>query len=172
VPPAGRKIALDTIYTQIKIFVSYYIIFFWFPASRPTPASQEAANSGSSGYVRTWRCLISSDFSYTYPSPPPFARFVPLPGASRAVGWLRRMARLAVDPHGRILVETTAPESSPSGRTGGFPCRTRWQTALSCRGSGPFESDKSSESHFCRTMSHPTQSRPGHNRLVILPTIG
>jgi hypothetical protein len=34
------------------------------------------------------------------------------------------------------------------------------------------ESDKSSESHSCRTMSHPPQSRPGHNRLVILHTIG
>lgn len=39
-------------------------------------------------------------------------RLFPLPDINRVAGWLPRLARLAVDPHGRILVETTAPESS------------------------------------------------------------
>ncbi|MGD0871198.1 MAG: hypothetical protein ABSB88_16715 [Bryobacteraceae bacterium] len=39
-------------------------------------------------------------------------RLFPLPDTSRAAGMLPRMAKLAVDPHDRILVETTAPESS------------------------------------------------------------
>jgi len=39
-------------------------------------------------------------------------RLFPLPDTSRAAGLLPRMARLAVDAHERILVETVAPESS------------------------------------------------------------
>jgi hypothetical protein len=37
--------------------------------SPATPAVQVGANSGSSGYGQTRKCLISSDFSYTPPSP-------------------------------------------------------------------------------------------------------
>jgi hypothetical protein len=39
-------------------------------------------------------------------------RLFPLPDTSRVAGLLPRMASLAVDPHDRILVETTAPDSS------------------------------------------------------------
>ena len=52
--------------------------------SRATPAAQEGANSGSSGYVRTWKCLISSGFSDTSPSPPSCAQFASLP---RPIRW-------------------------------------------------------------------------------------
>jgi hypothetical protein len=43
-----------------------------------------SANPGSSGYVKSRKCLILSGFSDTCPSPPSFARFASLP---RPIRW-------------------------------------------------------------------------------------
>jgi len=54
-------------YTSGGIFWDLFLSLFSF---RATPKAHQGANSGSSGYRRTQKCLISSSFSDTYPSTP------------------------------------------------------------------------------------------------------
>jgi len=69
---------------------------------RATQAAQERASPGSSRCAKAWKCLISSDFSDTYPAPLSLARFLS-PAAAYPVGTSRAAILRAIAPKGRLV---------------------------------------------------------------------